>query len=193
MIKINLLARKMIRNEEQIQRRALALMSHLSPFFSPDHITWGHGTFSSKVAQEITQKGLYAMMPIVASTCRSLELSVPDMKTILNWPHKQSKVIVFVLLPRNMKRSVNSLSREEHLFENVTPKENRLEPHKLPAKYIIGFYDVGNDQLIMNPLFEAEPQMPPPIIQPVPRLGRAKTHLEIVTLSVHSDNIPDVW
>ena len=148
--------------QNRLYQRALSLINGLLPFFSPCHVTWALGTAGAEQGRQIMEKGLYTGSPKLSATCQGFELSSLNMGTIVHLSYK-AKIIVFIWLPRIIAHSLNTVSKEAHLFEPAAPEEKHLGEYKLPAKYIKGFYDVETGQAFLNPLFEAEPEMPPPI------------------------------
>ncbi|MEK7188112.1 MAG: hypothetical protein AAB691_04690 [Patescibacteria group bacterium] len=181
------------KNEGDISEADLeALRQELVPIFDPRFSTAGHGT-NLEAAEQAIQEGLYARQaPSLETTALGLEDNDKDLKKILAWPHGKPQAIVIIMLPRDMERTYGGVGPEEHLWES---SNNELNPYRLPKKYIKGYINIEERKLVLNPAFEENPTMPPPILHnaDISKIGRTSDTPVEIPKANSGDSGEDVW
>jgi len=191
-------------NQNDISEQVIIkkFQQELVPIFLETHSTWGHGTIRKEDAENILAKGLYANnAPEISTTAAGIENSAEGMKKIMNWPHRNLKYIVAIMIPKSAKMSGGTGLGffYEHLWKAVSDKDERkLGKWKLPAKYIRGYIDVKNIKLVPNQLFEEKPEMPEPIKHemgdPRNNIGSSQeVPKDIPQVAKKKEDTPDVW
>jgi hypothetical protein len=133
--------------------------------FDDSHITLGHGT-SPDSAAKILENGLVASQPRIDMAAMGLSNDQAGWDLIKNWPHREARAVVILMPPStDLGRSTGpGISADQHIWEELPKaREGDGDSYRFPSKLIRGFIDVGTDEFVVNPAYEAEPLLPPPV------------------------------
>ena len=113
-----------------------------------------HGT-SMKSAREIIDEGLNYRSPDITSTAVPMGLEdLLKFSTLLNWPHRQYKGLVFLGIPKESEgkfwRKINEKMEEGSLESKYAYN------YCVPSEFILGVLDIEGKNIIKNSKFTLE-------------------------------------
>lgn len=175
----------------------------------------GHGTSNPEIAQNIVKTGLrYSEPNLNRQTIPLFDSTIPiekqtnNLKTILNWGHKNSKAIVVIGIPNPPDDQAAGLLYFQSVWDEIpedkltdlygNPTSKNSFKYIIKPHYIMGYIDANTASFYPNPKFN-----PPPIErtdkwwgQPPKFRNTAKNqseHTPIPMPNNSSSSLVDIW
>ncbi len=124
--------------------------------------TFGHGTGKIQ-AENILKNGLESANNAFDETARAIDNTDESLNKILNWPHRNYKHIVVIMVP-NAPTGMGGYSYFDDVFEKLP--ENRIsdpgagrefkKEYYIQPQFIKGYIDVDSLSFIKNNLYDPE-------------------------------------
>ena len=189
---------KISRSNGNEKNKIEILKQNLKEIFGyPKYSTLGHGTNKDQ-AEKILQNGLESATDELSETVIPLDEKEETFKTILNWPHRNYKSIVIVMIP-NPNQNQGGLSYFNNVFDEL-PENKKVDSIAgrefdkqffISPKFIKGYINVENLSFVNNPLYDENAEV---VIKEKPGLSpKIQKDIAIPKPQEKKDSDPDVW